>query len=141
MSRFATLAVVFFSVACQPSDAWMDSGMELDEASGRADLVEYDLDGERALASTVKVKTSSRSGGEWKITYDLRHITKRWTLTGSCSADADNLTGEVGGGLDGCKITCHDLNRYQECSSCDIDCSDASKTTDSRNKGGLTSVY
>lgn len=141
MSRFATLAVVFFSVACQPSDAWMDSGIELDEASGRADLVEYDLDGERALATTVKVASSARNVESWSISYKLKRITKKWTLVDSCREDADNLTDEVSGGLDGCKITCNDLNSDKECSSCHIDCSEASKTTNSKNHGGVTGVY
>ena len=135
MSRFAPLALVFISVACQPSDAWMDSGVESYDASGRVALDRTDLDGNRAFAATVKAKTSSRSGGEWTITYDLKNITKKWTLQGACATEADNLTGEVGGGLNGCKITCNDLNEFQECNDCDIDCSSARETTASLYEG------
>ena len=125
MARFAPLALVFMSVACQPSDAWMDSGVESYEASDRVALERTDLDGNRAIAATVKAKISSRSGGEWTITYDLKYITKSWKLKGACATEADNITDEVGSGLAGCKITCNDLNEYQECNDCDIDCSSA----------------
>ena len=125
MSRFATLAFALFSIACQPSDEWMDSGDVSEDASGRDIVDGAGLEGAKQLALTVKVDRSIRYTDEWKITYSLRRTSKSWTLVGSCRDDAELMSDGIGGGLDGCSVTCHDLNAHKECNTCDIDCTEA----------------
>jgi hypothetical protein len=77
-----------------------------------------------ARSVTVTIADASIRGDYSEVEYSLNGRSIEMDLVGECHKQADILSDGDGEALKGCELTCNAFNEDEECTDCDIDCSD-----------------